>query len=216
MRFERSCKRAQQWAPRQGSQILEWGDKFVTKTSTIISEDFTKWRARRVFFFPIYVLKGKHRAILYDRNITSPLWLTRSVLMSLVLPTRRQAFPQMGKQITKCSRKTTLFSSNVEHVYRPPGRHKQRGTTSNLLGWPLFSCQPVYSPSRLTTPQWRIRLQLCGASVVAGSSSPLRLCSLWKASRTKSTCVVILCYHGCSFQLEGFARTRAVLLTIDH
>lgn len=98
--------------------------------------------------------------------------------MSLVLPTRRQAFPQMGKQITKCSRKTTLFSSNVEHVYRPPGRHKQRGTTSNLLGRPLFGCQPVYSPSRLTTPQWWIRPQLCDASMVAGSSPPLRLCSL--------------------------------------
>lgn len=69
----------------------------------------------------------------------------------------------MGKQITKCTRKNTLFSSNVEHVYRPPGRHKQRGTTSNLLSRPLFGCQPVYSLSRLTTPQRWIRLQLCDA-----------------------------------------------------
>lgn len=141
-------------------------------------------------------------------NITGPLWLTLSVLVSLVLPTRRQAFPQMDKQITKCSRKTTLFSSNVEHVYRPPGRHKQRGTTSNLLGRPLFGCQPVCSLSRLTTPQWWIRLQLCDASVVAGSSPPLRLCSLWKASRMKSTCVVILCYHGCPLKVSAPSSQR--------
>lgn len=99
--------------------------------------------------------------------------VTLSVLVSLAPPTRRQAFPQMGKQITKCSRKTTLFSSNVEHVYRPPGRHKQRSTTSNLLGRPLLGRQPVFSPSRQRTPQRWIRLQLSASSVVAGSSPPL-------------------------------------------
>lgn len=149
-------------------KMPELGIKLVTETGT---ESFCFWgfhkvRGPEAFFFPVYVLKSQHWAIpLWQTcwNITGPLWLTLSVLVSLVLPTRRQAFPQMGKQITKCTRKNTLFSSNVEHVYRPPGRHKQRGTTSNLLSRPLFGCQPVYSLSRLTTPQRWIRLQLCDA-----------------------------------------------------
>lgn len=91
-------------------------------------------------------------------------------------------FPKWANKLQKCSRKTTLFSSNVEHVYRPPGRHKQRGTTPRPLGGPLFSCQPVYSPSRLVTRQRWISLQLCDGSVVAGSSASLWLRSLWKAS----------------------------------
>lgn len=145
------------------SSESSWSQKQAPRV--FVSEDFTKWGGQKRLF-PVYVLKSKHWAIpLWQTcwNITGPLWLTLSVLVSLVLPTRRQAFPQMGKQITKCTRKNTLFSSNVEHVYRPPGRHKQRGTTSNLLSRPLFGCQPVYSLSRLTTPQRWIRLQLCDA-----------------------------------------------------
>lgn len=77
--------------------------------------------------------------------------------------------------------------------------HKQRGATSN----PLFSCQPVYSPPRLMTRPWWIRLQLYDGSVVAGSSACLRLC-------THDTTDIFR-----FIQLKAFAITRTRLITID-
>lgn len=52
------------------------------------------------------------------------------------------------------------------------------GTNKEVRLPVLFSCQPVYSPSRLVTRQRWISLQLCDSSVVAGSSASLWLCSL--------------------------------------
>lgn len=74
------------------------------------------------------------------------------------------------------------------------------GGTNKEVPLPICSAglYSAVSPSILC-PDWR---RLGGGSdssfvtLVAGFSSPLRLCSLWKASRTRSPCVVILCRHG--------------------
>lgn len=83
------------------------------------------------------------------------------------------------------------------------------GGTNKEVPLPICSAG-LYSAVSLSIlcPDWR---RLSGGSdssfvtLVAGFSSPPRLCSLWTTSQTKSPCVVILCHHGCPLNVSALS-----------
>lgn len=97
-------------------------------------------------------------------------------------------FPKWANKWQKCSRKTTLFSSNVEHVYIPPGRYKQRGTTPSPLA--------IQLSARLFS------VQTGDASAVDQSPALWRFCGGW-----------FLRFSVARQPLKGLARWRACVVT---